>query len=33
VHRLDKDTTGAIMIAKTDSMMNYLSETIKDRKV
>jgi len=33
VHRLDKDTTGAIMIAKTDNMMNYLSKTIKDRKV
>lgn len=33
VHRLDKDTSGAIMIAKTDSMMNYLSQTIADRKV
>ena len=33
VHRLDKDTSGAIMIAKTDKMMNYLSDTIKDRKI
>lgn len=33
VHRLDKDTTGAIMIAKTDKMMNYLSDTIKDRNI
>lgn len=33
VHRLDKDTSGLIMIAKTDKMMNYLSETIKQRKV
>jgi len=33
IHRLDKDTSWLIMIAKTDSMMNYLSEIIKDRKV
>ncbi len=33
VHRLDKDTSGAIMIAKTDKMMNYLSETIKNRDI
>jgi 23S rRNA pseudouridine1911/1915/1917 synthase len=33
VHRLDKDTSGAIMIAKTDKMMNYLSDIIKQRKV
>jgi len=33
VHRLDKDTSGAIMIAKNDKMMSYLSETIKQRKV
>ena len=33
VHRLDKDTSGAIMIAKSDKMMSYLSETIKDRKI
>ncbi|MCP4523317.1 MAG: RluA family pseudouridine synthase [Candidatus Gracilibacteria bacterium] len=33
VHRLDKDTSGAIMVAKSDKMMNYLSETIKERKV
>jgi len=33
VHRLDKDTSWAIMIAKDDKMMSYLSETIKERKV
>jgi len=33
VHRLDKDTSWAIMIAKTDVMMNYLSKTIKDREI
>ncbi len=33
VHRLDKDTSGAIMVAKTDKMMNYLSQTIKDKEV
>ncbi len=33
VHRLDKDTSGLIMIAKSDKMMNYLSETIKERKI
>lgn len=33
VHRLDKDTSGAIMIAKTDSMMNYLSTTIAERNI
>lgn len=33
IHRLDKDTSWAIMIAKNDKMMSYLSETIKDRKV
>ncbi len=33
VHRLDKDTSWAIMIAKSDIMMNYLSDTIKNRKV
>ncbi len=33
VHRLDKDTSGAIMIAKTDKMMNYLSETIRNRDI
>ena len=33
VHRLDKDTTWAIMIAKDDKMMSYLSETIKEKKV
>ena len=33
VHRLDKDTSGVIMIAKTDKMMNYLSDTIKERNI
>ncbi|PZM85633.1 RNA pseudouridine synthase [Candidatus Gracilibacteria bacterium] len=33
VHRLDKDTSGIILIAKNDSMMNYLSSIIKDRKI
>jgi 23S rRNA pseudouridine1911/1915/1917 synthase len=33
VHRLDKDTSGAIMIAKNDKMMSYLSESIKQKKV
>lgn len=33
VHRLDKDTSGLIMVAKSDKMMNYLSETIKDRNI
>lgn len=33
VHRLDKDTSWAIMIAKTDGMMNYLSDIIKQRKI
>ncbi len=33
VHRLDKDTSWVIMIAKTDEMMQYLSETIKNRQV
>ncbi len=33
VHRLDKDTSGLIMVAKSDQMMNYLSEIIKQRKI
>jgi len=33
VHRLDKDTSGVIMIAKTDVMMNYLSKIIKERDI
>ncbi len=33
VHRLDKDTTWLIMIAKSDIMMNYLADTIKNREV
>ncbi len=33
VHRLDKDTTWAIMIAKSDKMMKYLSNITKERKI
>lgn len=33
VHRLDKDTSGIILIAKNDFMMNYLASIIKDRKI
>lgn len=33
VHRLDKDTSGIVLVAKTDNMMNYLSSIIKDRKI
>lgn len=32
VHRLDKDTSWVIMIAKNDFMMQYLQEIIKQRK-
>ena len=33
VHRLDKNTSWLIMVAKTDKMMNYLQEKIKNREV
>lgn len=33
VHRLDKDTSGCLMIAKNDEMHRYLSEMIATRKV
>ena len=33
VHRLDKDTSGLLMIAKNDKMMQYLQKLIKDRVV
>lgn len=33
VHRLDKDTSGLIMIAKNDAFMKLLSEKIKNREV
>lgn len=33
VHRLDKDTTGLIMVAKNDKMMEYLQTIIRLRKV
>jgi len=32
VHRLDKNTSWLIMIAKTDKMMTYLQEVMKQRK-
>lgn len=32
VHRLDKDTSWAIMIAKNDKMMSYLQTLFKERK-
>ena len=32
VHRLDKNTSGAIMIAKNDNMMQYLQTLFKERK-
>ena len=33
VHRLDKDTSWIILIAKNDAMMAYLSEIIKNREI
>ncbi len=33
VHRLDKDTSWVIMVAKTDKMMNYLADIIKNRQI
>lgn len=33
VHRLDKDTSWAIMIAKNDEMMHYLSDIIAKRNI
>lgn len=33
VHRLDKDTSGLIMIAKNDNMMKYLQDIIQKRKI
>lgn len=33
VHRLDKDTSWIILIAKNDNMMSYLSSIIKDREI
>ena len=33
VHRLDKDTSWIILVAKNDLMMNYLSWIIKERKI
>ena len=33
VHRLDKDTSWVIMIAKSDIIMNYLSNIIKNREI
>ena len=33
VHRLDKDTSGLMLVAKTDKMLEVLSEMIKEKKV
>lgn len=33
VHRLDKDTSGLLLVAKNNDMHEYLSTIIKDRKV
>ena len=33
VHRLDKDTSGLIMIAKNDSTMHFLAKILKERKI
>ncbi|MFA5917186.1 MAG: RluA family pseudouridine synthase [Candidatus Gracilibacteria bacterium] len=33
VHRLDKDTSGLIMVAKNDSMMKYLQNIIQKREI
>ncbi len=33
VHRLDKDTSWAIMIAKNDTMMHHLAQALKNRQV
>lgn len=33
VHRLDKDTTGLLLVAKNDRMRRILSQMIKDRQV
>ncbi|NLK42818.1 MAG: RluA family pseudouridine synthase [Tissierellia bacterium] len=33
VHRLDKDTSGLLLVAKNDHSHRYLSEELKDRKI
>jgi len=33
VHRIDKDTSWVLIVAKNDKMMNYLSSAFKERKV
>lgn len=33
VHRLDKDTTGLILVAKSDEVKNLLSQQMKERKI
>ena len=33
VHRLDKDTSGVILVAKTPQMYEYLKDAFKERKV
>ncbi|MEA3293257.1 MAG: pseudouridine synthase, partial [Patescibacteria group bacterium] len=32
VHRLDKDTSGILLIAKNNEMLNFLKEEFKERK-
>ncbi|MEA3293112.1 MAG: RNA pseudouridine synthase, partial [Patescibacteria group bacterium] len=33
VHRLDKDTSGILLIAKNNEMLNFLKEEFKERKI
>ncbi|WP_334199182.1 RluA family pseudouridine synthase [Mycoplasma sp. 1654_15] len=33
VHRLDKDTSGLMLVAKNDKMHNFLAQQLKDRKI
>ncbi|MCH8519090.1 RluA family pseudouridine synthase [Candidatus Gracilibacteria bacterium] len=33
VHRLDKDTSGSLLVAKNDTMMQYLTTIIKERNI
>lgn len=33
VHRLDKETSGVLLIAKTESALNYLKELFKEKKI
>lgn len=33
VHRLDKDTSGLMLVAKNDKMHNFLAQQLKERKI